>query len=66
MNKLKKIRLDNRYTQTQAAKASGGHVVGLATTYPRERIRSLCEYVMDDFRGFDVACMVEKCGGTPL
>lgn len=50
----------------KAAKASGGHVVGLATTYPRERISSLCEYVMDDFRGFDVACMVEKCGGTPL
>ena len=34
-----------------AARASGLNVVGLATTYPKERIESFCDKVISDFRG---------------
>ena len=37
-----------------AGRASGAHVIGLATTNPREIIEPLCDMVIDDFRGFSL------------
>lgn len=37
-----------------AGRASGAHVIGLATTNPREIIEPLCDIVIDDFRGFSL------------
>ena len=37
-----------------AGRASGAHVIGLATTNPRNVIESLCDMVIDDFRGFNL------------
>ena len=37
-----------------AGRASGAHVIGLATTNPRETIEPLCDIVIDDFRGFSL------------
>lgn len=45
----------------KAAKASGGHVIGLSTTNPPEKISPLCELVIEDFRDFDVERMVSRC-----
>lgn len=36
----------------KAGMASGATVIGLATTYAREDIASLCHYIIDDFDGF--------------
>lgn len=38
-----------------AGRAAGAHVVGLATTNPREVIAPLCDLVIDDFRNFTIA-----------
>lgn len=38
-----------------AGRAAGAHVVGLATTNPREVIVPLCDLVIDDFRNFTIA-----------
>lgn len=38
-----------------AGRASGAHVIGLATTNSREVISPLCDLVIDDFRGFTLA-----------
>lgn len=38
-----------------AGRAAGAHVVGLATTNPREFIAPLCDLVIDDFRNFTIA-----------
>ena len=38
-----------------AGRASGAHVIGLATTNPRETIEPLCDIVIDDFRGFSLS-----------
>lgn len=38
-----------------AGRASGAFVVGLATTNKREAIAPLCDMVIDDFAGFDIA-----------
>jgi len=37
-----------------AGRASGAHVIGLATTNTREIIEPLCDRVIDDFRGFSL------------
>ena len=37
-----------------AARSSGGKVVGLSTTFPAEQISSLCDMVIPDFRGLSV------------
>lgn len=37
-----------------AGRASGAHVIGLATTNSREIIEPLCDIVIDDFRGFSL------------
>lgn len=37
-----------------AGLAAGATVIGLATTNPREVIESLCDIVIDDFRGFSL------------
>ncbi len=37
-----------------AGRAAGAHVIGLATTLPRELIEPLCEKVIDDFVGFSI------------
>lgn len=37
----------------EAGTASGAFVVGLSTTYPKERIRPLCDVVIPDFNGLD-------------
>lgn len=37
-----------------AGRASGAHVIGLATTNSREVISPLCDLVIDDFRGFSL------------
>lgn len=42
-----------------AGRASGAFVVGLATTNSRESIASLCDRVIDDFRGFDMNIMIK-------
>lgn len=39
----------------EAARASGGFVVGLATTNPREVIADKADMVIDDFAGFDIS-----------
>ncbi|MBE6242848.1 MAG: HAD family phosphatase [Bacteroidales bacterium] len=41
-----------------AGRASGAHVIGLATTNPRETIEPLCETVIDNFIGFSLNCIV--------
>lgn len=38
-----------------AGRASGAHVIGLATTNPREVIAPLCDIVIDDFRHFTLS-----------
>lgn len=38
-----------------AGRASGAHVIGLATTNPREVIAPLCDIVIDDFRLFTLS-----------
>ncbi len=38
-----------------AGRAAGAHVVGLATTNPRDVIAPLCDLVIDDFRNFTIA-----------
>lgn len=38
-----------------AGRAAGAHVIGLATTNPREVIAPLCDRVIDDFRHFTLA-----------
>lgn len=38
-----------------AGRAAGAHVVGLATTNPREVIAPLCDLVINDFRNFTIA-----------
>lgn len=37
-----------------AGRSAGAKVIGLATTNPREAIESLCDMVIDDFRGFEL------------
>ncbi len=37
-----------------AGRAAGAHVIGLATTLPRDLIEPLCEKVIDDFIGFSL------------
>ncbi len=37
-----------------AGRASGAHVIGLATTLPREMLEPLCEQVIDNFLGFSL------------
>ena len=38
-----------------AARASGGKVVGLSTTFPAERITSLCDMVIQDFSELNIS-----------
>ena len=38
-----------------AGRASGAHVIGLATTNPREVIAPLCDIIIDDFRLFTLS-----------
>ncbi len=37
-----------------AARAAGAHVIGLATTLPRELLEPLCDRVLDNFLGFSL------------
>lgn len=43
----------------QAGRASGAKVVGLATTFPRERIETLADIVIDSFEGLKISDIVE-------
>ena len=43
-----------------AGRAAGAHVVGLATTNPRDVIAPLCDLVIDDFRNFTIADCRER------
>lgn len=45
-----------------AGRASGAHVVGLATTNTREAITPLCDMVIDDFRNMDPAVLLKLIG----
>ncbi|MBR5299384.1 MAG: HAD family phosphatase [Bacteroidales bacterium] len=38
-----------------AGRSAGAKVIGLATTNPREAIVDLCDKVIDDFKGFELA-----------
>ena len=38
-----------------AGRSAGAKVIGLATTNTREAIADLCDQVIDDFRGFELA-----------
>jgi HAD superfamily hydrolase (TIGR01509 family) len=38
-----------------AARASGAKVIGLATTFPAERITSLCDMVIQDFSELNIS-----------
>ena len=38
-----------------AARASGAKVVGLATTFPAERVAPLCDKVISDFTALTIA-----------
>ena len=40
-----------------AARSSGGKVVGLSTTFPAEQISSLCDIVIPDFRDLSVEAL---------
>jgi beta-phosphoglucomutase len=42
----------------QAAKASGAHVIGLATTNPRDAIKKYADKIIDNFIGFTVEDML--------
>ncbi|MBO7520653.1 MAG: HAD-IA family hydrolase [Opitutales bacterium] len=42
-----------------AAKASGLNVIGLATTYPEERIAHFCDKVIRDYSGLDMGIFKE-------
>lgn len=46
-----------------AAKASGLNVIGLATTYPEERIAHFCDRVISDFRGQTMELFKSVLGG---
>lgn len=43
----------------KAGLASGATVIGVATTNPREVVKPLCHYVIDDFTGFSLQQMLE-------
>ena len=49
---------EDSFNGLRAARASGGKVIGLATTNPRESIAPLSDVVIDDFTGFSFEQMM--------
>ena len=43
---------EDSFNGLQAARASGAYVVGLSTSNPREKIRTLCDEVIPDFASY--------------
>ncbi len=43
----------------EAGRASGARVVGLATTFPRQRIKPLADIVIDSFEGLQISDIID-------
>ena len=43
-----------------AGRAAGAHVIGLATTNPREAIAPMCDMVIDNFQGLDIDTLLKS------
>lgn len=43
-----------------AGRAAGAHVIGLATTNPREAIAPMCDMIIDDFQGLDIDTLLKS------
>jgi beta-phosphoglucomutase-like phosphatase (HAD superfamily) len=44
----------------QAGRNSGARVVGLATTFPEDKISGLCDLVIPDFSGLELEMLLDK------